>query len=600
MSFYKKTIFCFILGIPYGISDCTKYIDNNLLIKDTHHRRFTLQNVMNGHCYDNQFLTFNKDVSAMPENEQDTFAFRRSYARSISPVVKNTNGIEPDLGSEDQSSIAHNMHSSQTLPFFTEEHSIVLERIRNDCLPKRRLSMSNAGCINSLKNVFLTKKPHNTKPKNGSLDSMNHIISRSGTMTPSDVNLPSIVFSTIHNSATMSSSKFCTSATMSPIPFYDDKIILSLQGGGSRGYVAYSIIKSLREDLQLKAEEVLPVDMVVGVSIGALIGCVEVCGKIESLDFRKMSKDFFVPNEKYCLWNCTKKLMKNIPVVNWLSKPLGLIDYYVGIRNAIKSIPIVNSLCFGSIPFAMGYIFPKYSSSAKLRAIEHIFGNKTLADLRTSFCVPVADTQNRELRIIDSDIDRDLLVSDVIHATTAAPTFFDPHQFVIRDVLTEFADGGIVDNNPSDIALCQAKKKFPNSNIKIISIGNGEASVNAMSPSWNDRDLMFFGNTLPFYMMATSSNKTSYTISTISKSDPSVEYIEISPTFDENLIKMDITDDVFFEKVSNNAMKSCHANCSYAYNSAVKLLQHAMRSTVVDYSERTTGNRKIIIGKENT
>ncbi|MDR1334680.1 MAG: patatin-like phospholipase family protein [Holosporaceae bacterium] len=374
------------------------------------------------------------------------------------------------------------------------------------------------------------------------------------------------------------------SRTMSPIPFdYKNKIILALHGGGSRGYVAYSIIKSLRNDLKLDKKEILPVDMIAGVSVGALVGGVEALGLTEVFDFRKTSRSFFVPNEEYCLWHCIKKLINAIPVVNWLSSPLSFIDYHLSIQNMIRKTPFVNSLCFGSIPFLRGYLFPKYSSSAKFRAIENIFGDNTLADLKTHFCVPVADTQNKELRIIDSAGNPDLLLKDVLQATTAAPTFFNPHCFVTRDVLTEFADGGIVDNNPSDIAFCQAKTKFPHSNIKIISIGNGEGSIDAASPSWKSRNLMFYGNTLPLYMMATSSNKTSNMMSAISKSDPHVEYIEISPTFDENLIKMDMTDDAFFEKISNNALKSCSTNCSYAYNTAKQLLQNARTSVVNGY-----------------
>jgi predicted acylesterase/phospholipase RssA len=363
----------------------------------------------------------------------------------------------------------------------------------------------------------------------------------------------------------------------------DDKIILSLHGGGSRGYVAHSILKELRKGLKLNPDEILPVDMIVGVSVGALIGGVEAFGKTETLDFKKMSKAFFVPNEEYCLWSCTKKLMDNIPIINWLSRPLSFINRIFNIKNAIGKIPVINSLCLGSIPLGGGYLFPKYSSKAKLCAITNIFGDMTLGDLKIDFRVPVADTQNNELRIIDSGSYPDIMMRDVIQATTAAPTFFNPHKFLIRDALTEFADGGIIDNNPSDIALCHAKMKFPDSNIKIISIGNGEASTNAASNSWMSRDIIFYGKTLPTYMMATSSNKTSNVMSIISKSDPRLEYIEILPTFDETLIKMDQTNDIFFGRVSNSALKLCRSTFSYAYNRAERLLQNAKNGTVEEY-----------------
>ena len=55
-------------------------------------------------------------------------------------------------------------------------------------------------------------------------------------------------------------------------------------------------------------------------------------------------------------------------------------------------------------------------------------------------------------------------------ATSAAPIYYSTQEI---DDGSWLIDGGIVANNPSLLGYAEAKKLFPNNNIKILSIGTG-------------------------------------------------------------------------------------------------------------------------------
>lgn len=72
-------------------------------------------------------------------------------------------------------------------------------------------------------------------------------------------------------------------------------------------------------------------------------------------------------------------------------------------------------------------------------------------------------------------------VWEALRASTAAPTFFEP---VVRDRLM-FQDGGLLNNNPTSLAIHEARCLWPDRPIAaIVSIGTGRSPV-ADSKAWS-------------------------------------------------------------------------------------------------------------------
>ena len=69
-------------------------------------------------------------------------------------------------------------------------------------------------------------------------------------------------------------------------------------------------------------------------------------------------------------------------------------------------------------------------------------------------------------------------------ATSAAPTFFKSIFIEPPRPAIEYVDGGIGHNNPSELALTEARRIWPNyTQFGLVSIGTGRPKANAMQPS---------------------------------------------------------------------------------------------------------------------
>lgn len=85
-------------------------------------------------------------------------------------------------------------------------------------------------------------------------------------------------------------------------------------------------------------------------------------------------------------------------------------------------------------------------------------------------------------RLAKTNEKRDFHLRDIAAATSAAPTYFEPKEFKNRigtKTYTE-ADGGIFANNPSVMAISEARAANPKlrrDNILLISIGTGKAKI---------------------------------------------------------------------------------------------------------------------------
>lgn len=206
--------------------------------------------------------------------------------------------------------------------------------------------------------------------------------------------------------------------------------VLTLDGGGVRGYLSAKILFNLETLLNRENNEDVNIgqrfDLIVGTSTGAIIA--------SALSMGRSAKEIFELYEKL------------IPKV--------------------------------FIPQSKGYFKNKYSNDVLKKELINILGENELKDVKTHLCITSVDVENGSPRFHKSDyFDRnvprqDEKLVDLALASSSAPTFFS---LTNTKHSNNLADGGVVANNPSLVGLVDAMLITSNINdVVLLSIGTGE------------------------------------------------------------------------------------------------------------------------------
>ncbi len=222
--------------------------------------------------------------------------------------------------------------------------------------------------------------------------------------------------------------------------------ILSLDGGGVRGYLSIKILENVDKHLNDKEGNEIPLgerfDLIVGTSTGAIIAGLLAIGK-SAKDIRKLYEN-------------------DIPVI--FGKEMK--------RNKLSS-----------------FIWSKYKPDALRDKAKNYFEDLTFKDVKTDLIVTAVDITNMKPRFHKSNFSEendgrsDEKLSDAIVASASAPVYFP----VARELKHSdyLIDGGLVANNPSMVGLTDALTfsrksirgtEVPQSlkDILLLSIGTGE------------------------------------------------------------------------------------------------------------------------------
>lgn len=168
------------------------------------------------------------------------------------------------------------------------------------------------------------------------------------------------------------------------------KVALVLGGGGARGLAHVGVLKVLRQ-------EGVPVDLIVGTSVGAIVGALA-AADVPTEEIEKMGAEIG--------WN-------------------KLTDYSKS--NLVKLL-----------------VSEELLSTKKMEDYLHrMFGDKTFADLKTPFACLSTDLRTGEQIIL-----REGNVALAARASATMPGVFQPVPYRHRLLV----DGGIVDNVPTDVA----------------------------------------------------------------------------------------------------------------------------------------------------
>ncbi len=222
--------------------------------------------------------------------------------------------------------------------------------------------------------------------------------------------------------------------------------ILSLDGGGVRGYLSVKVLENIEKHLNEKENNYKPLgerfDLIVGTSTGAIIGGLLAIGK-SAKEIRKLYEN-------------------DIPVI--FGKQMK--------RNRASSI-----------------IFPKYKPIELYKKANSYFEDMTFEDVKTDLIVTSVDISSMKPKFHKSDFaDKnkgrvDEKLANAVVASASAPVYFP----VARNLKHSdyLIDGGIVANNPSMVGLIDAltferdskrgvSKPSGLQDILLLSIGTGE------------------------------------------------------------------------------------------------------------------------------
>lgn len=194
------------------------------------------------------------------------------------------------------------------------------------------------------------------------------------------------------------------------------KTVCTLDGGGMKAYFQISLLRIIQSSFQR-----LPLDLVVGVSAGAIVGAILA---LNMLDDEKMDTLHFQV--------LTKNLFHQKSSVSLLTKP-------------------------------------KYDGVAKHKALLEFFGDRLFGDVQIPLCVVCSTMDGGVLNFCSWKAEHaQLLLADVLNATSAAPLYFPP-VYLNGMWLT---DGGIRANKPLIQGVLYAWELFGKfADLNMLSIG---------------------------------------------------------------------------------------------------------------------------------
>ncbi|MEZ0186069.1 MAG: CBASS cGAMP-activated phospholipase [Candidatus Reddybacter sp.] len=215
--------------------------------------------------------------------------------------------------------------------------------------------------------------------------------------------------------------------------------VLSLSGGGARGLYTAQVLVELEK--RFGGPVASHFDIVCGTSIGGILalGLAAHIPAIRLLDvFDRYLECIFPP--------FSNKDKKALPIVGISRK-----DYH-----QLKA--------------------PQYSPEPLRQAVEELFGDQLIGDLKSCVIVPAINYSVGQMRAFKTPHnpmfyqDKDRTLVDVALATSAAPTYFPIHR-INGD---RFVDGGLAANNPILMGVIEAYRAFdiPLENITGLCIGN--------------------------------------------------------------------------------------------------------------------------------
>ncbi len=286
--------------------------------------------------------------------------------------------------------------------------------------------------------------------------------------------------------------------------------ILSIDGGGIRGYIPALILENLAIRLkeQGKSEDFSRhFDIVAGTSSGSLTAL-----GITSPAIDKQKPDNFSSIPQYSISD--------------------IVNIYEVRRNDIfPRIPLAG------IQTLRQAFHEKYDDSGFKKLLEDLFGNRTLADTLTNVLISSYDLKSAKPVMIRksmlSETRENFYIKDIARGSSAAPTYFEPHTMTSLSGNTEYCliDGAMAANNPALCAYVEARQLYPMAHKFIIcSFGTGFIPHHwdyKKAQKWGFLDWISPQNGTPLYHIMTGAQE--QCVDSQVSAIPEIEYYRINP-----------------------------------------------------------------------
>jgi patatin-like phospholipase/acyl hydrolase len=128
-----------------------------------------------------------------------------------------------------------------------------------------------------------------------------------------------------------------------------------------------------------------------------------------------------------------------------------------------------------------GLLEEKYEDTELTRALRHYIGDARVSEARTRVLMAAYELETRKPYFVkswrtDGEPERDITLWEAAHATSAAPTYFEPALVEPpgEEVDLSLIDGGVFATNPALCAFAEAARIAPGEPVRIVSLGTGQ------------------------------------------------------------------------------------------------------------------------------
>jgi uncharacterized protein len=231
-----------------------------------------------------------------------------------------------------------------------------------------------------------------------------------------------------------------------PIPKGEPVIILAVEGGGVRGLIPAMVLAALEKELGGKRTSEI-FDVMAGTSAGSIV--------VSFLN---------IPDLK----NNSLQSMSATQAVQEATKVMREIFHNTAWRK-IRTLNLFNKIAIGGAKYSEKPLVMNLFQKARDLKLSHSIKPMIL----TSYDVTNQKIFNFSTYAAIKNALYDFKIRDAVRASTAAPTFFKPHELQLPTGNISLVDGGVNMLNPELLGYREAKLLYPHRRYVIVSLSTG-------------------------------------------------------------------------------------------------------------------------------